>query len=416
MRPRLQSIIRVDGYTIGRCGERLYVIDPNGLMAWPDADEESLDTSLGFPQRIPRPVADHVNRMLRSTQSALKKISFNGPGSKNNRLDNEALNKDFCEQEIVMNMNTNTAWLFPGQGSQEIAMGAALKKFSAHYESAFDLAEEYSGLALRDCVARGPETTLTMTEYAQPAIIAVSVAYTDFLREHGMRPNAVAGHSLGEYGALYAAGVLSAKDTLRLAASRGKLMAESAEGTMVAVKGLNAADVQQVVEATGSGNLVIANLNTPEQTVVSGDIDSVERFEELLQVDGHRYVRLNVSGAWHSPLVSSAAEAFCRVLESATWMEPEVAVFLGAVGEKVNTADEIRSIMKRQITSPVHWFKTIEAMLADGITEFVEVGPGKILRGLMRKAVSPGIKYDIRGVDNKRYVKALCESGGSIAS
>lgn len=310
-----------------------------------------------------------------------------------------------------LTMTNSTAWLFPGQGSQQIGMGAALKTVGEHLESAFDLAEEFSGLEIRRCVERGPEDQLTNTAHAQPAIIAVSVAYVDFLHEHGLKAGAVSGHSLGEFAALYAAGVLSAKDTIRLAASRGQLMAESAQGTMTAVKSVPASEIDELIARTESDTLVAANFNSPEQTVVSGDLASVERFEQLLGEAGHRFVRLNVSGAWHSPLVADAAAKFEAILDSATWSEPTAAVFLGAIGRRAEDLQEIRSVMARQIVSPVHWHETMNSMIAAGVDDFVEVGPGKVLRGLMRKAVSAKIQYDIRGVDNKRFVNQTAERG-----
>jgi [acyl-carrier-protein] S-malonyltransferase len=312
-------------------------------------------------------------------------------------------------------MSNRTAWLFPGQGSQEIGMGSALKGVNGYLDSAFDLAEEFSELPLRECVQRGPESTLTSTAYAQPAIIAVSIAYADLLFDHGTRPDAVAGHSLGELGALYAAGVLSAQDTLQLAATRGRLMAASGDGTMVAIKDLAPEQIEQLIASTGSPTLVVANYNTPEQTVVSGDTGSVERLEQLLAEAGHRFVRLNVSGAWHSPLVAEAAEKVRAVMDTVVFHEPQSQVFLGAVGVAVASAAEIREIMNRQIVSPVRWYKTMEAMIASGVDDFTEVGPGKVLRGLMRKAVSMDLKYEFRGVDNKRFVKQVIERKGTTA-
>lgn len=404
---KLNKIFRVDGYTIGRCDNEIYLVDPEGLMTWPNSNDEAYGSTLGLPKEVPSRVVLYVIRMLKSNESQVQPIRYSvfSPIPHHHPIRNES-----------NLMSNQTAWLFPGQGSQNIGMGSSLQAMGDYYDSAFDLAEEFSELPLRQCIARGPEPTLTNTAYAQPAIVALSVAYTDFLRDHDRQPMAVAGHSLGEFGALYAAGVLSAKDTLRLAASRGKLMSESAQGTMVAVKGLNSTDVQQIVDATGSTALVVANLNTPEQTVVSGGIDSIDEFEGLLSDAGHRFVRLNVSGAWHSPLVADAAQKFQAVLESAEWCEPQADVYLGAVGERVNDVDEIQAIMNRQIISPVHWHKTIESMIRAGLNQFVEVGPGKVLRGLMRKAVAPGTEYDIHGVDNKRFVKQLSQNGGTIAS
>ena len=403
---KLKDIAQVEGYTVGRCHDEIYVIDPNGLMAWPNMGDQSPDSTLGFPNPVPTNVVQFVRRLLDSSKPLVQKI----------RKQSFDLSIQHNFQKEGNFMSSSSAWLFPGQGSQEIAMGSALKSFGQYFDSAFDLAEEFSGLALRECVSRGPEAKLTSTDHAQPSIIALSVAYVDLLVDYGITPKAVAGHSLGEFAALYAAGVLSVHDTLRLAATRGKLMAESADGTMVAVKSLNASDVQQIVEATDSSSLVVANLNTPEQTIVSGDIASVEKFEKMLSDAGQRFVRLNVSGAWHSPLVAPAAIKFKEVLDTATWNEPKVDVYLGALGERVSSADQIHEIMTRQITSPVYWHKTVESMISEGVSDFLEVGPGKVLRGLMRKAVAPGIDYEIRGVDNKRFVKQFAESEGTVTS
>lgn len=297
-------------------------------------------------------------------------------------------------------------WLFPGQGSQEIGMGRALlDKFSPARE-VLTLAEEFSGHPLIELMQRGPESRLTQTDVLQPALVAVSVAYVELLRSSGQEPLAVAGHSLGEIAALYAAGVIELHDALRLGAERGRFMNEAADGGMSAIKDLEPETIEQIV-ASVEGVVVVANYNAASQTVISGELAALDAVTPLISQAGGSSVRLNVSGAWHSPLVKHAAEKFEQVLDTVEFSNARCPLVLGATGEVTQDADEILAVMKRQIVSPVRWTKVTQTLRSLGADKFLEVGPGKVLRGLLRRNIDSSVKYEVAGIDNSRSVTEL---------
>lgn len=296
-------------------------------------------------------------------------------------------------------------WLFPGQGSQEIGMGRALLDKHAPAREVLALAEVISGHPLVELMQRGPESRLTQTDVLQPALVAVSIAYAELLRSSGQEPLAIAGHSLGEIAALYAAGVISLHDALRLGTERGRFMNEAAEGGMAAIKDLPPETIEQLLGQVSG--VVIANYNAPGQTVVSGEVAGLDAVVPLVAAAGGSTVRLNVSGAWHSPLVQQAAEKFEAVLNSVEFGTPIYPLVLGATGEIAQDSEEIQAVMRKQIVSPVRWTKVTETLLGLGAEKFLEVGPGKVLRGLLRRNIPSSVKYDVAGIDNSRTVAEL---------
>lgn len=288
------------------------------------------------------------------------------------------------------------AFLFPGQNSQRVGMGAALCEaypdLRTHY---FERADTILGFPLSRMCFEGPEEDLKETENQQPAIFLVSVAICHVLAQHGLRPDVTAGHSLGEYSALVAAGSLEWEEGLRLTRRRGQMMAEVAArtgGIMAAVLGLSAEDVTTIcAEAAEGGVCEVANYNSPTQTVISGEELPVQRAMELAREWGaKRVIALNVSAPFHCSLMNPLAEAFSPVLAQAQVCDPELPVVANVTAQVERTADEVRRNLVTQLASSVRWSESVRTLAALGVDTVVEVGPGKVLTGLMRQ-IDPSI-------------------------
>ena len=292
-----------------------------------------------------------------------------------------------------------TAFLFPGQGSQTVGMGADLASFP-DAQARFDEADEVLGFALTDAMfGRGQDADaaaeqLRQTEITQPALYVHSLAAAAVLEARGIRPDMAAGHSLGEYSALAACGACSFADGLRIVRTRGLLMAKAGDGrpgTMAAVLGLGDDAVERVcAEASdaGDGVVVAANYNAPGQVVVSGDPGAVDRAIEAAKAAGaRRALPLPVSGAFHSPLMEDARAALGAALEAVDWQPPRCPVYLNVTARPTTDPAEIRARLLEQLTSPVRWSQTLQAMPADGAERFVEVGTGSVLSGLVKRTI-----------------------------
>lgn len=289
------------------------------------------------------------------------------------------------------------AWVFPGQGSQSVGMGQDLYEQSAAARAVFDEADATLGFGLSQLCFAGPAETLTATENAQPALLTTSTALLAAAREQtGERlppPMFVAGHSLGEYSALVAAGSLRFVDALRLVRRRGELMAASSDGTMAAVMGLDLPTLQQIcAEVDDAGTVVVANENSPGQLVLSGNSDAVAQAMELAREHGaKRVMPLKVSAAFHSPLMTDAAQGLAVAIgEVAEVHQPRWPVISNITAEPLRAPAAIRSLLVAQMTSPVRWIAVIERMAAEGVRAFVEIGPGSVLTGLIKRIV-PGV-------------------------
>ncbi|MEO0108725.1 MAG: ACP S-malonyltransferase [candidate division WOR-3 bacterium] len=280
------------------------------------------------------------------------------------------------------------AFLFPGQGSQYVGMGKDLYETYPEAKAVYDQADELLGFKLSQLSFEGPEEELRKTLNTQPALLVHSAAVLAVLRTKKMRADIAAGHSLGEYSALLAAGSLSFEAALRLVRRRGELMWQEGTtnpGTMAAIIGLDEAAVIKLCQEV-EGIVVPANFNEPTQIVVSGQVPAVERAMELARRRGAlKVVRLPVSGAFHSPLLADSALRFREFLAQFEIGQPAFPVVANVTGELEQTAALVRSNLERQLTSPVRWTRTIQTMRTLGCERFYEVGAGKVLSGLVRR-------------------------------
>ncbi|MEG9434493.1 ACP S-malonyltransferase [Terriglobus sp. ADX1] len=284
------------------------------------------------------------------------------------------------------------AFLFPGQGSQSVGMGRDLvEKFPAA-KAVFEEADEALGYSLSQLCFEGPEDQLKLTEYTQPAILTVSVAAARVLADHGITATMAAGHSLGEYSAHVAAGTLTFADAVRTVRLRGQFMQEAVpqgKGGMSAILGLDAGRIGELCQqASDEHNCVVApaNLNAPEQTVISGEATAVTRAGELCKEAGaKRVVPLPVSAPFHCKMMEPAAERLAAELERVVILDPQIPVASNVDARMISRRADVRDCLIRQVTGAVRWVECVELLKSSGATTFIEVGPGKVLSGLMRQ-------------------------------
>ena len=279
------------------------------------------------------------------------------------------------------------AYIFPGQGAQFTGMGLDLYEKSPLAQEYFEKANDILGFSITDIMFEGTAEQLKETKVTQPAIFLHSVILAKGLGD-SFQPEMVAGHSLGELSALVANGVLTFEDGLQLVFKRALAMqkaCEMQESTMAAVLGLDDHVVEEVCDAV-DGVVVAANYNCPGQLVISGEIEAVKKACEVLTEKGaRRALLLPVGGAFHSPMMEPAREELAAAIEATEFSEPTCAVYQNVVAKAVTNPNEIKENLIAQLTAPVKWTQCVQAMIADGGTEFIEVGPGKVLQGLMRK-------------------------------
>ncbi|MEX2602534.1 MAG: ACP S-malonyltransferase [Balneolaceae bacterium] len=283
------------------------------------------------------------------------------------------------------------ATIFPGQGSQFVGMARELAEENPRVRERFDEADSILGYSLSDIMFSGPEEKLTQTSYTQPAIFLHSVALHETLE---LTPDMTGGHSLGEFSAIVAAGAVSFSTGLELVALRGSLMQQAGEvdpGTMAAIIGMEDGQVEKLCseasELTGKP-VVLANYNSPGQLVISGDLDAVEKAVEMAREQGCRLAKvLQVSGAFHSPLMKTAYEGLKEKLESVEFNKPDVPVYSNVTAEPAVDPVVLRENLLKQLLEPVRWTESLQNMKKDGANRFIEVGPGKVLQGLVKRTL-----------------------------
>lgn len=281
-----------------------------------------------------------------------------------------------------------TAFVFPGQGSQKRGMGQGLFDVP-EYAAVENDVDAIVGYSMRALCLEDADDRLKQTQFTQPSLYVVNALhYYKAIRE-GARPAYLAGHSLGEYNALFAAGVFDFLTGLRLVKKRGMLMSQARNGGMAAVIGMNTEKVAKVIEQHGLSSIDVANFNTPSQTVVSGPVDEIKRAGPFFDQDGAQmYIPLQVSAAFHSRYMADSAKAFAEFLEPMTFAAPKTPVVANATAEPYPTRDaseSVKSLLVQQITQSVQWTRTIRFHIGQGVTRFTEMGPGNVLTRMVQQ-------------------------------
>ncbi len=303
------------------------------------------------------------------------------------------------------------AYLFPGQGAQAVGMGKDLYDAVPAAKAIFDEADQALGFSLSQLCFEGPMEDLTQTINTQPAILTASVATLEAAREilgdKGLTPSHTAGHSLGEYSSLVAAGSMTFSDAVKLVRERGRLMqaaGDQAEGAMAAVMGMPEDQLQAICEANG---VDMANLNSADQIVISGSKEGVEAAQKAAEEGGaRRVVALRVSAAFHSSLMDPAVPGMRTALEGASISAPAYPVVGNVTAQPLETADEVVDELARQIRSSVQWFRTVEYLRDNGVTTFIEIGPGKVLTGLVKRTFEEAETINVGNLEELEALKA----------
>jgi len=308
-------------------------------------------------------------------------------------------------------MMKKIAFLFPGQGSQGVGMGEEFYREFDIVREIFDMTEEITRLNISKLCFKGPMEDLTMTVNLQPAVTAVNLACLAVIEKENIPYQFCAGHSLGEFSALCAAGVNSKEDTIRLVLKRGQLMHREAgrhQGAMNAIVGLQIDEVSELVaEVQRDGIVSVANHNTELQIVITGAPASVDRVSSLAAGKGAKSVPLKVSGAWHSELIKGAVDEFKEYLDTIAFNASQKKVFFNVTADVEENPEEIRDIMARQLCSPVKWYDAMNKMISEAVDVFVEVGPGRVLAGLLKKILPKDHPAKVYNVANLKQLEVF---------
>lgn len=315
-----------------------------------------------------------------------------------------------------------TAFLFPGQGAQVVGMGADLCEKFPRARDVFSRADELLDFDLTDLCFNGPDDKLKSTRFSQPAILVTSLAFLDVLKSETRLGNrqisATAGLSLGEYTALVFSGVLKFEDALKLVCRRGQAMEKAASlnpGGMTSIIGLTHEQVDEIVEkANSTGYVTAANYNSPKQVVISGEVKALEKAERLIKELGENMpaggtvmaVRLKVGGAFHSKLMAPAIEELKQALDEVTFSIPQIPVVSNVTADYLAGTDHVREMLLAQLDHPVKWCQSMERLIADGVKQFYEIGPGRVLTGLTKRIDKKVQCQSINGLNGVETLKA----------
>jgi [acyl-carrier-protein] S-malonyltransferase len=306
---------------------------------------------------------------------------------------------------------TKTAFLFPGQGSQKVGMGSDFYNEYSSIRELFDMAEETVKLNLSRLCFQGPMETLTQTVNLQPALTVVNLAVLDAVVQAGVQAQLIAGHSLGEYSALAAAQSITRPDAFAMVMRRGELMHRESlrnAGAMHAIVGLEIEAIRAILsQAQEKGTVSIANHNMRQQIVITGSPAAVEAAAEMAKAQGARAVALKVSGAWHSELIRGAENDFEKYLQSLTFNTPAIPVIHNVSADVLDDPQEIRNVMVQQLCSPVRWYDTMCKLMDEAVEVFVEVGPGKVLNGLLRKTIPKDYPAKLYAVNDLKSLEVF---------
>jgi [acyl-carrier-protein] S-malonyltransferase len=303
------------------------------------------------------------------------------------------------------------AFLFPGQGSQSVGMGREIIDGFPETKEIFDQVDEICGRPISKLCLEGPIEDLTLTMNVQPAITAVNLICLSALNKSGVHPVVSAGHSLGEYAALASCGAVTVEDALRLTMKRGELMHRESlvhPGVMAAVLGMDIDAVADIVrQAAEKGVIAVANHNTAQQIVITGESESLAYATDLVKQKGGKAIPLKVSGAWHCDLMKNAVDDFRAFMDNVMFSSPKTTMLFNATAGTETSPEQIKDMMARQLTSPVRWYEIILKMIDQGVDTFVEVGPKKVLNGLVSKILPEGGGQKIYNVEDMKTLDSF---------